>query len=237
MSARPGSLHGDSLPQSAARAAGAERAAERAIETCDALEGLSAIGKPGTELVIWRRALPLCLTAWLEGLEAARLPDLRVLVRPSDFRAAVEPKLEDCGLPAGDMRDLLIADAAALVGAFAQVTGSALVDVRLERVDHDACWKFHRDSVEARLVTTYRGPATEWVQPDQAARALREQKGFEGPLEQLRTADVAFFKGSRAGAGSGIVHRSPPISGSGETRLLLCLNKPSGVSPDPWQPG
>ncbi|TQV69729.1 DUF1826 domain-containing protein [Denitrobaculum tricleocarpae] len=207
---------------------------ETGIETCGGLAGLAAINRPDRDLVIWARALPLCLTAWLEGLEASCLPDLRVLVRPGDFRAAVEPQLDGCGMPPGDMRDLLIGDADALVAAFSQVTGSDLVDVRLERVSHDACWKFHRDSVEARLVTTYRGPGTEWVRPGQAEQALQEQKQFKGPLEQLRLHEVAVFKGSRAGTGRGIVHRSPPVAGTGQTRLLLCLNRPSHVSPEPW---
>ena len=204
------------------------------IETCDAAEGLAAIGDPGTELVIWRRALPLCLQTWLERIDASCLPDMRVLVQPSDLRRAVEPHLDDCGMPPGTMRDLLIGDVGDLVSVFARITQSDLVDVRLERVSHDACWKFHRDCVEARLLTTYRGPATEWVQPHDAARALREQTQFKGPMERFRIHDVAIFKGSCAGSGSGIVHRSPPIAGTGQTRLLLCLNKRSATSPEPW---
>ena len=137
-------------------------------------------------------------------------------------------------MPPGDMRDLLIGDVGDLVSVFSKISRTDLVDVRLECVSNDACWKFHRDCVEARLLTTYRGPATEWVQPIHAARALREQKRFKGPVEHLRIHDVAVFKGSCAGSGSGIVHRSPPIAGTGQTRLLLCLNKRSAASPEPW---
>jgi hypothetical protein len=220
------SLEGKAIGTSATSAVG--------IETCDVAEGLAAINKPEIELVIWRRALPLCLQTWLERLDASSLPEIRVLVQPSDLRRAVEPRLDDCGMPPGDMRNLLLSDVDDLVSAFAKITQSDLVDVRLESVSHDACWKFHRDCVEARLLTTYRGPATEWVQPDHAVRALREQKRFKGPVEHLRIHDVAMFKGSCAGAGTGIVHRSPPIAGTGHTRLLLCLNKPSDASPEPW---
>jgi len=220
------SLEGEFVGTSATVGAG--------IETCDAAEGLAAISNPGMELVIWRRALPLCLQTWLERVDPSRLPDIRVLVQPSDLRRAVEPHLDDCGMPPGDMRDLLLGDVDDLVSAFARITQSDLVDVRLEHVSHDACWKFHRDCVEARLLTTYRGPATEWVQPHHAARALREQKRFNGPLEHFRIHDVAIFKGSCAGPGSGIVHRSPPIAGTSQTRLLLCLNKRSATSSEPW---
>ena len=135
------------------------------------------------------------------------------------------------------MRDLLLGDVDDLVSAFARITRTDLVDVRLRLVSHDACWKFHRDCVEARLLTTYRGPATEWVQPHDAAWALREQRRFKGPVERFRVHDVAIFKGSCAGAGSGIVHRSPPIAATGRTRLVLCLNKRSAASPKPWPKG
>ena len=203
------------------------------IGTCDAADGLAAISKPGMELVIWQRALPSCLTTWLERLDALRLPETRILVEPSDLRRAIEPHLDECGMPPGDMRDLLIEDIDNLVSAFAGITRSDLVDIRLDRISNDACSKFHRDCVEARLLTTYRGPATEWVQPIHAERALREQKRFKEPVEHLRNNDVAMFKGSCAGPGSGIVHRSPPIAGTGHTRLLLCLNKRSAASPEP----
>lgn len=204
------------------------------IETCDTAGGLAAVNRPDTQLVIWQRALPLRLQSWLDRLDASCLPDTRILVRPQDLRAALQPHLDDCGLPPGGLRDLLVRDVDDLVSTFSKVTRSDLVDVRLERVSHDACWKFHRDCVEARLLTTYRGPATEWVQPIHGERALREQRRFKGPVERLGIHDVAIFKGSCAGPGSGIVHRSPPIAGSGRTRLLLCLNKRSAASPEVW---
>ena len=207
------------------------------IGTCDALEDLAAISTPGMQLVIWRRALPVCLQTWLERMDASCLPHIRVLVRPGDLRRAVEPHFDDCGMPPGDMRDLLLGDVDDLVSAFAGITRSDLVDVRLEHVSHDSCWKFHRDWVEARILTTYRGPGTEWVQPIHAEQALRAQKRFTGPVEHLRNNDVAVFRGSSAGPGSGIVHRSPPVAGTGCTRLLLCLNTPSPASPEPWPGG
>ena len=204
------------------------------VVTCDAAEDLAAINRPDIELVIWRRTLPSDFQAWLERSDPWHFPDTRVLVRPSDLRRAMEPQLDDCGLPPGAMRDLLLGDVDDLVSAFASITRADLVDVRLQRVSHDACWKFHRDCVEARLLTTYRGPATEWVRPRHAERALREQKRFKGPLERLRIHDVAVFKGSCARPGSGIVHRSPPIAGTGRARLLLCLNKRSAAPHQAW---
>ena len=192
---------------------------------------------PSTELVIWKRTLPPQLRIWLEQILAQALPDLRLLIKPDELQPALEPLLNQCDITASDMQDLLVADIAKLVQAFSRIAASARVDVRLERIDDDACWKFHRDSVDARLLTTYRGPATEWVQPEHGERAILEQKDFTGPLEHMGIHDVALFKGTHAGTGSGIVHRSPPIAGNGCTRLLLCLNQPTEASPDPWLAG
>lgn len=207
------------------------------IQSCATVEGLEAIAKPEVELVVWRRALPECFQDWLADLDASHLPHLRVLVRPKDVIKAMDTLLNGSGMPRGAMLGLLICDLHILVSAFARITQSDLVDVRLERVEDDACWKFHRDCVEARLLTTYRGATTEWVQPVHGEAALRAQTSFDGPIERLGANDVAVFKGSCAGEGNGIVHRSPPIAGTGQTRLLLCLNKPSAVSPDPWSEG
>ena len=219
------------------QAISASVAACEGIETCEAAEGLGAITRPEVELVIWRRSLPSRLQTWLERLDATLLPDLRLLVRPEDLVRAMESLLNDRGLPQGEMRALLLCDVDDLVSTFARIARTDLVDVRLQSVSGDACWKFHRDCVEARLLTTYRGPATEWVRPYHAEAALRAQKLFKGPIEHLEAHDVAIFKGSCAGPGSGIVHRSPPIAGTGRTRLLLCLNKPSAASPGPWPKG
>lgn len=207
------------------------------IVTCEAAEGLDAITRPEVELVVWQRSLPSRLQTCLERLDATLLPNLRLLVRPEDLVGAMEPLLDDCGLPEGEMRALLVCDVDNLVSAFARIARTDLVDVRLERTSGDSCWKFHRDCVEARLLTTYHGPATEWVRPRHAEAALRAQKRFNGPIEHLEAHDVAIFKGNCAGPGSGVVHRSPPIAGTGRTRLLLCLNKPTAASPEPWPKG
>ncbi|MFO7481827.1 DUF1826 domain-containing protein [Oceanibaculum nanhaiense] len=208
--------------------------AAQPILDCRDSEGLSAITRPGTALVIWRRSLPSGLTEWLAAQDAERLPHSRLLVRTADARRAVSSVMEQADLPAGPVRDWLIGDIEALVQAFADITASESVDIRLEAVSHDSCWKFHRDYVPVRLLTTYRGPATEWVDPAHADAAMQAQKDYEGPIERLEVGDVAIFKGKMAGDADGIVHRSPPVAGTGQTRLLLCLNTPSDVSPEPW---
>ena len=205
------------------------------IGICTSEQGLYAINDPGNELVICRRSIPFCVTEWLKKMAPSQLPALRFLVSPANVCEALEPELDACGMTSGRTRDVFIADIADLVSVFAGITREDLVDLRLDRIDHNACWKFHKDSVETRLLTTYRGETTEWISPQFADRALREQKDYDGPLESLRQQDVAIFRGKHANSANGIVHRSPPIGGTGSVRLLLCLNAPSIVSPEQWR--
>ena len=195
---------------------------------------LSRIRLPGTELALWRRPPPPALGPALAALDPARYPDGRLLVRPADLPAALAGLLAVSGLPppAGDA---LAADIIDLGRRFADLFGLEALDLRLEALAHDACWKFHRDHVPARLVTTYAGPGTEWVVPALGARAIDEQKAYSGPLERLAPGDVAIFRGCQPGHDHGIVHRSPPVAGTGVTRLFLCLNLPSPASPALWQ--
>ncbi len=196
-----------------------------AISICDHDRDLATIQRPETELAIWQRCLPDRLQQWLDDLAPAQLPNMRLRARPVEVRGAIPAYLDASDTPGGDSRDLLISDIDRLASRYASICGAELIDIRLEPVSNNACANFHRDCVEARLVTTYRGRGTEWVAPADADRALREQNTYQGPLQHIARGDVAMFKGSCAGQGTGIVHRSPPIAGTGETRLLLVLNK------------
>jgi hypothetical protein len=188
---------------------------------------------PKVELVIWERQLPFCLENWLMKLRPDELPDGRVLVEPQYTRAAIMHIFKQSGTPRDGAAELLIEDIAMLVDEFASLMRDTQVDIRLEAVSHDACWKFHRDCVAGRLITTYRGATTQWVTEQQEKAALREQRDFKGELQHLPKHAVALFRGNCAAPALGVVHRSPPISGTGETRLLLCLNPPSNASPEP----
>lgn len=204
---------------------------------------LGRLRLPDVALAIWNRRRPPSLAAWLDALEAPHLPDFRVQAETQDLPAAIEDMIAASPLPEGPARQMLADDVFMLAWRFAAVLDLPAVDVRLEPIGGDACWKFHRDHVPARLVTTYVGPGTQWVHPAHADQALEGQQDYAGPLERLSAGDVALFRGCAGHHGHaqgddrehGIVHRSPPIAGTGITRLLLCLNPPSLASPPPWR--
>ena len=204
------------------------------VQTVQSRDGLYAISNSATKLVIWKRSLPDKLQTWLGQMSIDHLPNVRVLVRTSDVRGAMELALKHPNLRVKNVTDLLIEDIEDLALVYAEITGEEMVDIRLERVSDNACWKFHRDYVKTRLLTTYLGPTTEWILPEYGEQALRQQLLFKGPIENLAPDDVAIFKGCSSATEPGIVHRSPPIEGTGYTRLLLCLNQKSDTSPAPW---
>ena len=188
----------------------------------DEREGLSAIGWPGTALVLWRRQVPSDLAALLDALPFDELPHLRFEAIAADrvgevLAAALGPR-------AGKLAPLL-ADVADLARLYARATGSAPIRLRLEAIRDDACRRFHADQVRARLLCTYRGPATEWL----AARDVRlAADGYvadpePGAIRRLERFEVGLFAGALSPRSC--VHRSPPLSGSGRDRLLLVVDE------------
>ena len=81
----------------------------------------------------------------------------------------------------------LIADVADLVKHFAYLSGCDTVRVRLDVIDHNSCSKWHRDSVALRLITTYRGPGTQWVAAADSVDVLTRPvaRGFTRPRAAL----------------------------------------------------
>jgi hypothetical protein len=118
-------------------------------------------------------------------------------------------------------RDLLLvhwplyADVRRLAGRFARIASSPVVRIRLEHVTDDSCQKLHVDAVGLRLLCTYAGPGTEWVDSS-------------GKIRRITTMEVAIFKGSAfLGARPPVLHRSPPLSTGifiGQSRLVLCID-------------
>lgn len=188
---------------------------------------LARIGEPGVELALWKRILPSALGGWLDALPDRQLPSVEVTLPPAEMAVALRSRFDSHGTPAAEPRELLIADIARLVSRFAALLELASVDLRLAVVRDDSCRKFHRDCVRARLLTTYRGPATQWVLPAHGAAALADPVDFSGPIEHFPLQAVGVFRGCGEHDHRGIVHRSPPIAASGAIRLLLCLNEPN----------
>ncbi|WP_084580001.1 DUF1826 domain-containing protein [Sphingomonas azotifigens] len=175
---------------------------------------LEAVARPEVHLAIWNRRLPIAL-AWLPQLDWRKIDDLDFATTLAMLEADVAEGLAEAGYPAGARADALAGEIVGHARRFGAIQKIDALAIRLEVIETDACRKFHADHVIARLLTTLVGSGTQWV---------HVEAGPDTPIRQMRTADVAIFKGRLATDALAILHRSPPIGDTGETRLLLAID-------------
>lgn len=172
---------------------------------------LAALHDPAINLVVWERTLGDDLRAALAAVDLGQLQDVRLALPVYALQAGLSPALAAAGWHA----PALAADVADLAQRFAGVMACTAVEIRLDVVRGDACRRFHADYVPARLVTTYLGPGTDWL-PDDARD--------ETAVRRLAAGAVGLFKGRTWPTERPIIHRSPPIAGTGQFRMVLVIN-------------
>jgi hypothetical protein len=188
------------------------------LRIVDRPEELSVLHTPDCAAAIWRRAPLEGFQAWLDGLDPARLPKGRVIPRPAAVRDALVGLCDGAGMPGCEERARLIGDMAALADIFAGLMEAPYLRLRLGVVTNNACRRFHVDAVKARLVCTYRGTGTQYG----------SVSGDDEPerVHTLSSCEPIVMRGTLwpEQPQAGFRHRSPPIEGTGETRLVLVLD-------------
>jgi len=192
----------------------------------DEIVGLSAIYTPGVRVVAWRRALPEALSAYAAGL-VARRPCLERACTVMPGQALAAPL--DLPGEASEGRAALLDDVQQLTQIFADLTGDHQLGLRLRVLDGTMCPKWHVDRLRVRLICTYLGPGTEWlevvdgVERSPSPRILGLSSGL-APDHSLSPGWVGLFKGASASEDGhdAAVHRSPSVP-EGGARLLLTL--------------
>lgn len=188
------------------------------VTLTDTPEGLSSISRPDCAAVIWPRPPVPGFHGWIDALDLAGLPSTRLILRPTDIRTAVTEICDLHGTPDGPERVWLIEDIAALADTFAAVMAAPYLRLRLSPVDTNACSRFHIDALTARLICTYRGTGTQYgisVDGGQPDRIITVATGTPIVLRGTNWPEIP---------ASDLLHRSPPIEGTGETRLVLVLD-------------
>jgi len=184
---------------------------------------LQDIRREDCNLAIWQRALAVDFAPMLHGTPQ----DIRCEAARDEVPEVLVGQLAAHGFAASHLHDALASDVGTLAQHFCAALGLARLEIRLEVVTTDSCRKFHADYVSARLITTYVGPGTDWLDTRDAEAVARGEEPSQ--INRMASGDVGLFKGKLATSYPAI-HRSPPISQSGETRLLLVLNPVSAHS-------
>lgn len=192
----------------------------RRAQSSDTPEVLHTIVEADCNLAIWERPA----FAEFAPLVAGDPEDIRFETAPAELPAMLLAALKANGFAAPHLHAALVRDAALLARHFCDALELARIELRLEVVRTDACRKFHADYVRARLITTYHGEGTDWLDDADAARVAAGAEPQR--INRMRAFDVGLFKG-KLGTDHPAIHRSPPIAGSGEARLLMVLNPAS----------
>ncbi|MEM6388539.1 MAG: DUF1826 domain-containing protein [Pseudomonadota bacterium] len=191
-------------------------------------QSLFAIHETDCAAAIWQRAPLTAFQDWIGALPVDQLPRARTILRPNAVRHAMSDLCDGRDLAPSIERDMLIDDVAALSEIFARVMQAHFVRLRLGVITTNACRKFHLDSMTARLICTYRGMGTQYglsasqADPTADPRHVHTTptgcpimlRGSLWPVEMAQT----------------LLHRSPPIEGTGEARLVLVLDPVSDLN-------
>jgi len=206
-----------------------------AIQSLSAAEHVSADFHPSVladiyhadcNLASWQRSLSREINEDIKQLLLNKaLFNYRMVISPEEIQAWLEKEW------AGISCKNLIEDIESLVRMFVDLFEVEKVGLRLELVNKTVCPYFHVDKVVSRLVTTYHGPATEWLPEQNTNRdALKTRKYAdiihnEAELQHAKVGDVMLFKGEswEDSDVEPIVHRSPACP-SHQRRLLLTLD-------------
>lgn len=192
------------------------------VAVADKPEDLTVFLKPGCAAAIWRRHPKTGFQQWIDSLVPALLPEGRIVVRPDAVKTAVTEMCGVAGTPACPERAQLIDDIADLSDIFATLMKTPYVRLRLQPVTSNACRKFHIDAIRARMICTYRGQGTQYGISTDGRDPAR--------IFSVATGAPVLLRGTLwpEHPASGLLHRSPPIEGTGETRLLLVLDAVDG---------
>ncbi len=188
------------------------------VGIADNPQALRTFLQPGCAAAIWRRQTPPDIQKWFDGLPPDHLPRGRVILPPNAVAETVRHLCDMAETPQGPERAWLEEDVTTLAQTFSDLMSAQFLRLRLDVVTNNACRRFHIDAIKARLICTYRGTGTQYgisTDGDDPRRVFTVQTGSPMLLRGTLWPETP---------ASGLLHRSPPIEGSGETRLVLVLD-------------
>lgn len=197
------------------------------LAVVDDVSSLSAFLDTASAATIWSRSVPAHVQTWLDRLDTCTLPKGRIILRPCNTAPEVAHLCDMSHMPESDERNWLLRDIAQLADRFAGLMSTDYLRLRMDVIANNACHKFHKDTVSARLICTYRGSGTQY--------GFSAGKADPQQIFQVATGAPLLLRGTLwpEDPPSGLLHRSPPIAGTCETRLVLVLDPVSNSDGDP----
>ncbi|HEX5843044.1 MAG TPA: DUF1826 domain-containing protein [Pseudomonas sp.] len=207
-----------------------EAGAARQQVSSEQIEVLGEVLRDEVNLAVWQRQLPAQISEFASALlalgEALGQSIVLELASPES-----EPSLHGLVDAYSDLpgQAAFLQDLSWLVGAFACLFDAKRIGLRLRILDKAMCPRFHVDHVPIRLITSYAGVGSEWLQDGVMARRRLGDPAAEPSsaalIKRAESGHVLLAKGEKwiGNKGGGLIHRSPQPP-AGERRLLLTLD-------------
>ena len=148
----------------------------------------------------------------------------------NDITDALQRELPNSSIE--KQKNAFIKDIVRLSELFFSRTSSNKIRVKIEVEKSDRCRLFHVDNYRQRLLCTYLGPGTEWLDNENVRREGLGRgcntsivKDFD-KINRAEEFQVLLLKGLKYGRKEqGVVHRSPPVTQQGDTRIILLIDE------------
>ncbi|MEO1657582.1 MAG: DUF1826 domain-containing protein [Pseudomonadota bacterium] len=183
------------------------------------LSNLRLILDDAVDGVILDRSLPSFVTSSLAAMRFEPAMGDRFCLSPNQTADCMTRLFAEWGFAPTAAQRWIAEDIQSLAMEFAQTLAIKDVILRVEVIADDACRKFHRDAIRARLICTYTGPGTEY--------GVASPGEEPATIERVPTGAPVILKG-KAWPGAGglqLKHRSPPIEGLGLSRFVVVIDE------------
>ena len=185
--------------------------------------------------MLWKkRPLPPSVAEALEEVAEGEVFEHKAMVDVAelDLSELLQSVSNPIALP------FLTKDITSILVDFSTALGRRHLHAHLAVVADDKCRKFHTDHVTIRLLCTYAGPGTEWINGEDVVRknlartdvdletANRSVLRVPDAVHHCGAGDLLLLKGEafEGNRGFGAVHRSPPVSSHATRRLLFKID-------------
>ena len=186
-----------------------------------------------TSVLLVKREVDRQILSYLKNT-LGKQGDLECVVQ-DDFDERYVAQIFDKYLPEDELvegKNRLICDMIDLSKSFFHSTKSKHIKLQLEVVDSDKCRFFHEDKMRQRLLCTYLGPGTEWLDNSNVDRSglckgnndkvvINYEKVNKAKPFEILLLRGALFDDS----GLGDVHRSPPVEAEKKSRIVLKVDE------------
>ena len=187
------------------------------VHTIDDVSHLSDFVEQSYYGVIWDRHIPVNIQDWLNKVDPKLIPSFRQIFHKNEINKNIN-KIFKNSLIKQKETEWLVQDIIKLSRLFSNLMKVDYLRLRMEVVSTNSCRKFHIDAVKSRLICTYRGQGTQY--------GLSMDGNDQEQFKTTPTSSPILLRGTLwvEDKLKMILHRSPPIEGTGETRFVFVID-------------